>query len=293
MTRRRILPLVALAAFALQATPAAAKTPRVTLRLPSPGHLTIAALELDATADKPGALPRRVTLGAPRLGKLPPDVKVLFATRSLRIRHGRRYAAIVFVVRKAGAAASVATPRAHIADTAHEPDIIDLIFEGGGLGWSVCRGCGRDRPIVELDDGTCSSCFDHQRATSQLVAIQDADRRKARKLSTLNDLFKRDFTQGGDPAPVFGGDGRAPDPTLETGHYDDGHSFGWGTPPRPTLPPADVTRVEIDLVEDLMERQPAKLVPDLEVATAVDLNGDGAIGVKQQVDTRVGPIVIT
>jgi hypothetical protein len=58
------------------------------------------------------------------------------------------------------------------------------------------------------------------------------------------------------------------------------------------LPP-DVIRVEIDLVDDIIDRQPAQLVPDLEVATAIDLNGDGVVGVRHRIDTRVGPIVIT
>lgn len=293
MTRRRILPLAALAALALSAATADARTPRITLQLPTAGHMTVAALRMDVTTAHPGKLPRRVSLGARRLGRLPSSVKVLFATRSIRIRGGRRYMAAVFVVRKANAGASAAPPVAYSAG-GHEPDIVDLIFEGGGIGWSVCRGCGKERPVLELDDGgICDRCFDHERATLQLVATQDADRKKARRLSTLSDLFKRDFTEGGDPARVLGGNGDPPDPTLDTGHYDDGHSFGWGTPPRPTLPPADVIRAQIDLVEDLIDRQPAQLVPDLEVATAVDLNSDGAIGVRQQIDTSVGPIVIT
>jgi hypothetical protein len=46
------------------------------------------------------------------------------------------------------------------------------------------------------------------RAHSQLMAVQDADRRKARKLSALNDLFKRDFAENGDAEPIFGADGQ-------------------------------------------------------------------------------------
>jgi hypothetical protein len=294
VTRRRILPLVALTAFALHATPAgASKTPRVTVRLPSPGHMTVAALAVDATASDPNALSRRVSLGAPRLGKLPPSVKVLFATRSIRIRGGRRYAAAIFVVRKATPSMA---PVAYAADTDHEPNLVDMIFKGGGSGWSLCRNCHTERPRLEFEGDICDTCRDI-RATWQLMAVQDADRRKARKLSALSDLFKRDFTQDGDPGPVFGGDGQSPDPTLDTGHYDDGHSFGWGTGRRLALPPPDVIRVEIDLVGDLMQRQPGQLMPDLEVATAVDLDGDGTIGPsrgpQQQIGTTVGPIVIT
>ena len=52
-------------------------------------------------------------------------------------------------------------------------------------------------------------------------------------------------------------------------------------------------RVEIDLVEDIIERQPAQLVPDLEVAAAIDLNGDGAVGARQRIDTSVGAPIIS
>jgi hypothetical protein len=250
--------------------------------------MTVAALRMDVTAAHPQRLPRRVSLGAPGLGKLPPSVKVLFATRSKRIRRGRRYMAAVFVVRRVEARATLA---AHVAGAPHEPNIVELIFGGDGGSWSVCSGCGAERPTGFLAEGELCSACDAARFESQLAAIKDADKRKPRRRSTLNELFRADWTKSGDAEGIF--DRQPPDPTLETGHYDDGHSFGWGTPPRPTLPPADVTRVEIDLVEDLIERQPAQLMPDLEVATAVDLDGDGAIGPKQQIDTRVGPVVIT
>lgn len=280
---RRALPLAALAV--MLPAPAAAKTPRVVLRLPSPGHMTVAALRMDVTAEHPRALPRRVSLGAPRLGKLPPSVKVLFATRSRPIRGGRRYMAAVFVVRRVEATAA-----ARAAGAPHEPDMVELIFGGGEGSWSVCSGCGGERPTGDLHEGLCTACGE-ARFVSQVVAIKDADRKKARRRSTLDELFKADWTKDGDARDILAR--QPPDPTLDTGHYDDGHSFGWGTPPAPTLPPPDVLRVEIDLVEDLIERQPAQLVPDLELATAVDLDGDGAIGPRQRIDTRVGPPVIT
>lgn len=283
--RRTILLLLALIALALGATSAAAKTSRVTLRLPSPGHMTVAALRMTVLAGKPNALPRRVSLGVPGRAALPPSVKVLTATRSVRVRGGRRYMAAVFVVRQAAARAT-----AHAAGAPREPDILDLIFEGGGGTWSVCRGCGAERPTSFLDDELCAECG-AERFISQVAAIKDVDKRKPRRASTLTDLFTSDWTRRGDARDLFAGE--RPDPTLDTGHYDDGHSFGWGTPKGPSLPPPDVLRVEIDLVQDIIERQPAQLVPDLEVATAVDLNGDGTIGVKERIDTRVGPPIIT
>jgi hypothetical protein len=232
--------------------------------------MTIAALRMNATAVDPAQLPLRVELRARNAAKLPPSVKVLFATRSIATLHGRRYVAAVFVVRKAAHVA--ATPQARITAADRPPEALDLVM------WMSDR---------------------EAEWSSQVVAIRNADKakRRSRRRSTLNDLFRSDLTQDGDPGPVFGADGQPPDPTLDTGHYDDGHSFGWGTGRRLALPPPDVIRVEIDLVEDLIERQPTQLIPDLELVAAVDLDGDGAIGPgpapEQQIDTRVGPIVIT
>jgi len=272
MSYRRILLVALTSAGVIPASTAAANTVRLraTIPLPKAGHMTVAALRMNATADDPAQLPLSVKLRAPNAAMLPPSVKVLFATRSIPTRAGRRYVAAVFVVRKAGS--SAATPQASIAVATHPPGALDLVM------WMSER---------------------EAEWTSQVVAIRNADKakRRSRRSSTLADLFKRDFTQDGDPGPVFGGDGQPPDPTLDTGHYDDGHSFGWGTGRRLALPPPDVMRVEIDLVEDLIERQPGQLMPDLEVATAVDLDGDGTIGPgpapQQQIDTRVGPVVIT
>jgi len=264
VTRRRSLPLVA-TALAVLATPAdaSARTSRLhtAIPLPAPGHVTVAAVRMNATVDNPAQLPLRAKLRVKNAPKLPPSVKVLFATRSIATAHGRRYVAAIFIVRKAGA-------QAYSAAAPPLPANLDLLM------WMGER---------------------EAEWTSQVVAIRNADKakRRSRKTSTLGDLFRSDFTARGDPGLVFDNPSGTPDPTLDTGHYDDGHSFGWGTPPRPTLPPPDVIRVEIDLVEDLIERQPSQLMRDLEVATAVDLDGDGAIGPQQQIDTRVGPVVIT
>jgi hypothetical protein len=190
VTRRRILFLVALASGAL-ATPtdASARTGRLhtAIALPAPGHITVAALRMNATGD-PARLPQRARLRLRNAAKLPPSVKVLVATRSIATKHGRRYAAAIFVVRRADA-------QAYSAAAPPPPGNLDLLM------WMSER---------------------EAEWTSQVVAIRNADKakRRARKTSTLGDLF-------------------------------------------------------------------------LEVAAAIDLNGDGAIGVRQQIDTSVGPIVIT
>ncbi|MBS1869999.1 MAG: hypothetical protein JSS99_10070 [Actinobacteria bacterium] len=265
MSRRPALPLALLAAL-LAAAPASAATaggpPRIVLRLPSPGHVTVAALSLDVSTKHRQALPRRVSLGALKLGALPPSVKLLFATRSLPTRRGRRYAAVVFVVRRASARRAAA-PLARGARTpAHAPDLADLAFIGGRGPWVPCRGCDGAPPRVRLADGVCGRCG----FRAQVAAIRDADRQRPRRLGALADLAARDFGAIGS------------DPTLTLGQRDDGRAFRWGAPRRAALTSADLLGAERALVADLAARRPGRLVPDLERATAVDLDGDGKIG---------------
>jgi hypothetical protein len=262
MTCRRLL-LVALALAALLSTvesgsaAARARRPRLAVPLPKPGHVTVAAFDVRASS---AGLARRVRIGAPGAHGLPPSVKVLWATRSIATKGGRRYAGLVFVVRRAEASASARAA----GDAPDEPNIVDLIFRAAPGGCVDCR-------------------------MTETVTLRDVDLFMPRQVKPLDNLFRRDWE------PVFGAGGHEPDPTLDTGHYDDGHSFGWGAPKRPSLPPRDVERVEIDLVQDLLDAQPGRLVPDLELATKVDLSGDGKVGTSsgQRIDTRVGQPVVT
>ncbi|HEX4804998.1 MAG TPA: hypothetical protein VFU94_03775 [Conexibacter sp.] len=256
MTRRRILPLVALALALLLATTesasASARRGRLTIPLPKPGHVTVAAFETKAGA----SAPRRIRLAAPGARKLPPSVKVLWATRSIRVKGGRRYAGFVLVVRRADVRA------AHAASEEDEPTIFDLIFAAAA---GRCVGCGQ----------------------AETVSMRNLDLFGAGQDKPLEDLFRRDWK---DPEAIFGSGRRTPDPTLDTGHYDDGHAFGWGTGRRLALRPPDVRRVDIDLVQDLLDEQQGRIVSDLEVATKVDLSGDGVVGAGsgQQINTTVG-----
>ncbi|MGN6190313.1 MAG: hypothetical protein ACTHOE_15595 [Conexibacter sp.] len=258
MTLRRILPLaaVALATSLTIAEGAAARRPRLTIPLPKPGHVTVAAFETRA-----GGAARRVRLGAPGARKLPSSVKVLWATRSIRVKGALRDVGFVLAVRRADATA------ARAAGEEDEPTIFDLIFAAAAGG---CVGCGQ----------------------AETVSAKNLDLFQAAQAKPLEDLFRRDWK---DPEAIFGDAHHRPDPTLDTGHYDDGHSFGWGTGRRLALRPPDVQRVDIDLVQDLLDEQQGRIVTDLEVATKVDLNADGTIGASQgqQIGTTVGPIAIS
>ncbi len=294
MTARpaRLLALLALAlgaAASLPSSAAAARAtePRFQLRLPSPGHVTVAALALTTRAARARRLPRRVWLGAPGARRLPPSVRVLLATRAIKVRGGYRYAAIVLVLRKAEASAAELVARA--ADDDHGPNMMHLIFGFGGAPWGVCKGCHGEGELVNED--RCDSCEIAKTSQAFMAAARkDADTASNRQLAPIRDLFRLDWSKDG--GTVFEDFGGPPDPTLDTGHYDDGHAFGWGSPARPAPSEPEVRQVLIDLVEDVLRNEQRAIVPDVEQVARVDLDGDGTIGPRQRIDTRVGPPVI-
>jgi hypothetical protein len=278
--------VVALAILAAVAPAAqAAKRSTLTVALPSPGHVTVAAVSVKVRAGRPAGLARHFRVAAKRLGSLPPSVKVLTAQRFIRQRHGGTYAAAVFVVNRAGGAAGGA--RAGLR-TAGRPTFLEVLFENE----DQCDSCGYRFSEDELSGGICSAC-QMRRAIARAEAVKNVDLLPAPP-KPLADLFKSDFSQHGNTDAIFGdpASGKPPDPSLDTGHYDDGHAFGWDIKSK-----ADVIKVEHSIIDDIIEDETPKIVSDLEVASAMDLNGNGQIdqpgGSGQQVTTIVGPPVIT
>jgi hypothetical protein len=249
-------------------TGAAAKAPKLSVVLPDAGHVTVQAVEVSATGQPARALPRRVKLRALKARSLSPSVRVLTATRVFR-RHGRMvYAALIFAVNKAGAASAADA-------SSDEPDLLDMVFDRRRTTCSHCLHTLTPGEY-EMNGGMCNCQVRRARIRQAIAVNADAGARS----STLTDLFKSDFSKLGDPQPVFN------EPSLDTGHYDDGHAFGWNVKTEP-----EVRKVEIDLVQDIIDGEQQKVVSDLEVAGAIDLNGDGHVGT--QVGIIIGPPVIT
>src|SRR5581483_11658659 len=67
-----------------------------------------------------------------------------------------------------------------------------------------------------------------------------------------------------DTDPVF-----ALDPTVDTGHYDDGHAFGWG------IRPAGIAPTVHHVLDAVLAGEPKTVVPALEAHAGVDLDGNG------------------
>lgn len=265
MTRRALLLVAALViVFAVPASAGAAKRPRFTVVLPTPGHVTIAALDVTLKVDKPRRLARHVRIGFGRGKPLPPSVKVLTAQRFTRTRHGGKYAVLAIVVNRAGAAS------ARMAD--RRPTFLDLLFEGRNEG--PCKNCHAFEYEDTLDSygGLCPECVVKARRAKE-EAERDADAKDVAEIERLIKQVESDFNQARD---------------LDTGHYDDGHSFGWGIKTKP-----EIIKVEHSVIDDLIQNEQQNMVKDVEVAANVDLDGDGKIGGGGENNTTLGPPTIT
>jgi hypothetical protein len=283
---RKVLPLAAVVVLVLLASSAdgahAAKRHELSLFAPDPGHVTVEAVELKVTGKPARKLPRHVRIGFVKRGSLPPSLRVLTVTRAFKSGKGMTYAAAIIAVNRAGAAG------ARAAADDDEPTLLDLVFDKRR---STCQNCGHTLTPGEYDfNGGFCPCRMRARKVQQATAVNvDAGASSGK----LHDLFKADFSRGGDTVQVFGDpqSGKSADPSLDTGHYDDGHAFGWNIKTKP-----EIIQVEHHVIDDIIEGQQPNIVPELEVAGNVDLNGNGKIdqpGSGQQVTTIVGPPVIT
>jgi hypothetical protein len=100
------------------------------------------------------------------------------------------------------------------------------------------------------------------------------------------DLFTPPF---GDPNTTAD-DPHSSTDDFDTGHYDDGHAFGWGV-----TTPSDAERAIWHSYSAFVNDQLNGYIAQLEQDLAADINGDGALGAGtgQQITTTVGPPTIT
>jgi hypothetical protein len=127
----------------------------------------------------------------------------------------------------------------------------------------------------------------------------NANLAKAKALKPVDDLTTRDWTRGGQllgnkgEQLVFDGPpsgDQTQDQKLDTGHYDDGHSFGWSNSKSAER---DVWK---DLTYELDAHQAmADIVVKIETHLKTDINGDGQVGTTTNTNTgtTVGPPVVT
>src|SRR4051812_21801597 len=131
------------------------------------------------------------------------------------------------------ATAKAAYDRANAAFRAEETDVARNNAEIEARG----EGAGTSGPeLGRLRDELTTAAGNLRAAERALAAAQSAGPTPPKPLS---DLYSgvRDGTNADVPTPTG-----PRDPNLDTGHYDDGHSFGWKSAPPPS--PADVMALD-------------------------------------------------
>jgi hypothetical protein len=253
--------IVALAFFAL-AVPAGARSRPVGLRmfLPAPGHITLESIS--ATVKHPSARQRRLGLLSPSfpgVRSLPPSVRILYLRRTFRTQGSVKTVVLFLVINRA-------PPE---GPTRAAPDC-----SGGG---SPLAGPVRHRNYGLIDLGANTpiapylSCDEREKSVTAHVA-GNADLAKGFQVKSaqwpLNDLFSgRSYPpQAPTPSQI---NKDLSDPNLDTGHYDDGHAFGWKV---------QTKDVWVTLSTLFFDKKPAESVDGIENFVHTDLNADGKTG---------------
>jgi hypothetical protein len=246
-------------AFALAVAPAA-DARKLTVHVPAPGHISVQVVKLTVKGKQRG-LPKRLKLRPQKLGSLPPSVRVLYAQRTIRRKRSTVYSLALLTVNvaKPGAAKATQEP-VQINDFftflifLASPDAAVQFQKSGGV---------RGDPSMKMTEDSWGAF------NADLI-------KEAKGLTDALGLVI-------DP----NGDGKI-DPGLDTGHYDDGHAFGWGIKTN-----ADEKKTWGELVKQSLDQY----IAALEEGFQYDVDGDGAVEKPappgQHIDTQVGAPVVT
>lgn len=234
------------------------KGPALTLVLPQPGDFTAAILDVVRT----GKRLRPLKLQSPRVSKLGPGYRLVYAIR--RSRKRKRELDHVFLLMLHPAAAYRASPFARAAyDPAVHP-IGDWEYESfpdGGFDMAMLfaqvGGLPRVIPASEEDKDR------RRRLALGVHEVVNTDRAKPKQLQDLFETLNADGFRPG------WGDGKLPS-GLDTGHYDDGHAFGWSKNEAKAM--SDWQKIGSMPLDDVISQ--------IETDIAADYNGDGVVGPK-------------
>jgi hypothetical protein len=273
--------LIGALTLAVVAAPASARRvshpPQLRLALPAPGHVTLEMVS--ATLRRPGRGLRRSGLLKPRLPgarSLPPSVRILYLRRTFRTRAAVRSTLLLVAVNRAQPGS---TPRSA------------ALAQPAQLTPNLCFTHAAKAPIVMApvtDEAYAYLVYgppDKAQFTYSECKVSLPQVSLGGVLAVNSDLTSRPLAASGrrelmeslllvDEPSDSTVDKDLGDPKLDTGHYDDGHSFGWNVKTK-----AQERVVFDDVLKFIAHRNSLSgLVPTLEHDTGADLNGDGAIG---------------
>jgi hypothetical protein len=234
------------------------------LAIPSPGHVSVAAVEVTVQKHGHGRPPSRLSLTLPNRFAMPDSVRFFYTRRRISAAPLRYELLLLAVNRVSGRSAQASAAR-----TQFNAGSIVLHFPSRAAFGHTCGSCGQKLPAST----NCKRCW-FKRTLIRQAQVVNADTGSPTDLGSLVAMLKAGWSSNGDTNPVFGNPsaGTPRDPTLDGGHYDDNRAFGWDAQslrdPGPALHA---------VVDDLLTAQPQKIVPDLELIGQADLNGNGVL----------------
>jgi hypothetical protein len=269
-TKKALVVLATLATAIAALVPAAAAAPSFRLRLPGPGKMTAAVAQLRYTGKAPRSLKPKLK-NFSRLGHSYSGIYAVY-----RKRHGRT-TALTFVTlllhRK-----SQKSPRRQVSASASETrevDILTIFF--------LLSNMHPDGSYEEERKEPAGPSPDLFTIVQQLG--NDAPLTRPKKMKPILEYGNVEEPPAAHPGDLGGS-------LVDTGHYDDGHSFGWHT--------ADSKQAVGDWLNlsRSADASYADLVNKIERRLQEDFDGDGEVGGKSggsgsgAIETEVGPPVI-
>jgi len=263
------------------------------LAVPAPGHVTVAAVEVTARKHGRGRPATRVLLNLPGQYSMRDSLRIFFSRRRLS-GSPLRYELLFLVVNRAPGhtvASSVATAygssskkrrakhsrrssrrhrRAHRASRAQvDAGTITLTVPSRPAFGHSCGSCGQKLPRTT----NCKRCW-FRTATTRQVQVVNVDTADSAGTASLVAMLRQGWTNNGDTNSVFGNPaaGVPREPLLEAGFFDDNRAFGWNPASL-----ADTVPIDHGIVDDILSGQLSKIVPDLELVSQADLNGNGQL----------------
>ena len=234
------------------------------LAIPSPGHVSVAAVEVTVQKHGHGRPPSRLSLTLPNRFAMPDSVRFFYVRRRISAAPLRYELLLLAVNRVSGRSAQASAAR-----TQFNAGSIVLHFPSRAAFGHTCGSCGQRLPVAT----NCKRCWFKRTLILQVQSV-NADTGSATDLGPLVAMLNAGWSSNGDTNAVFGNPsaGIPRDPTLDGGHYDDHRAFGWDA--RSLRDPGPALRAVVD---DLLTAQPQKIVPDLELIGQADLNGNGVL----------------
>jgi hypothetical protein len=248
-------------ALLLTSAPGAAAPHRFRLRLPGPGQTTLGVAQFRFR----GRAPRRLKLKLANRSRLGHSRRGLYAIYRRRRGRTTTLTLLTLLLHKQDGAASQA--RASGAEATINDFQVAIFFTQAGLGAS----------IGDLEEGL-EHTF-HQVASSETGSTKPPAQ------------VSKALHTGGIEAPPASRPSDLGDNVIDTGHYDDGHSFGWKS--------AGTKAAIGDWLHLSANNAPYdELIEEIERDIHADLDGDGEIGGSKgtsggTIGTQVGAPVIT